>query len=97
MKLKDYIIVVLILMLAFVLNHQSNISAAGTSFANVTVFDGPGGAVRFFDSSTGTLYTYDQDLQKIVRVGQIDELGKPGKEIVKPETIDLQYMKPRQE
>ena len=98
MKLQDYVIVVLILMLAFSMIHQSNISAENHSFASVIPFDGPQGAVRFFDTTTGIMYTYDQALQKVIRIVQIEDLGDPAKEIVTPsDEVDLKYSTPRHE
>jgi len=97
MKLKDYIIVVLVLILALVLSHERNSSAAG-SFANVIPMDGTQGGFRFFDTASGKIYSYDASLQKVLRVVQLEELGAPGKEIVKPDSeADLKYTNPREE
>jgi len=91
MKLKDYVIVVLLAILTIVLSHQTNIAAEG-SFGHVIPIDGPGGSIRFFDSSTGILYSYDKDLQAVSRIVQIEELGEPGKEMFKAKpAADLRY------
>src|SRR5262245_12457276 len=96
MKLKDYVIVGLMCAITIILSHQANISAKG-SFDDVIPIDGPAGAIRLFDRSTGTIYSYDSTMQEVSRVVVLSELGKPAEVLVKPAEADYKYKDTRQE
>ena len=49
----------------------------GGHFDGVIPFSTSGGFLGFFDQKSGTVYLYDQNYTKCVRVSKIDQLGKP--------------------
>ena len=83
----------LIVMVAFYVN---NGTAQNRNFAHIEVIDGHFGTVRFFDKLTGRIYTYDNTMQKVLRIVQLNELGMPA-EIIEDEKSDgeSRYSNPR--
>ncbi len=55
-------------------------SSGKQSLDNLTVFM-RGNLTKIFDSKTGRFYTYDDSKGKIVRIWQLEELGKDLKRI----------------
>ncbi|HLF17846.1 MAG TPA: hypothetical protein VI749_03015 [Candidatus Omnitrophota bacterium] len=99
MALKKYSIIFLgsmVVLLMFVVQFK-NSSAQNSSFAQVIPMDGGQGAIRFFDTATGKLYTYDRTLQDLISVVQIEELGKPAKVIfTATPDAELKYTDPQE-
>jgi len=81
-----YILIIgLITVSAILLNYQ--LSASSTqekSFAHIIPVDGGQYSIQFFDTKTGKMYTYDRTLQQIIRIVQLEELGKPATIILEP-------------
>ena len=87
-----------IAVLAMLLVYFKNSLAQDNSFAQIIPLDGGQGAIRFFDTATGKLYTYDRTLQEVIRIVQIEELGKPAKVIYEPARKgESTYINPRKE
>ena len=51
------------------------------SYNNVDVFITPLGYVAFFDKNTGNIYFYDSNMEKIIKIKKIVQLGLPLSEI----------------
>lgn len=54
-----------------------NSASSSKSFPGVIPFSTAGGTIGFFDQNNGKVYLYDGNMQNIVSVAQLDELGKP--------------------
>jgi len=81
----------------FALNaHRGIAQEKPKDFSHVIAIDAGQGTIRFFDTITGRLYTYDRTLQQVIRIVELQELGEPAKIIQAAQSGDNRYSNPRE-
>jgi len=53
----------------------------GPDWSRLEVVAYPSGVTGFFDPATGKLYVYDDNIEQCILVRQLEELGKPMKDV----------------
>lgn len=97
-KLLVIIFTALALSAVLVFFQHTHSQAQNSSFASFIPVNGGQGSIRFFDTASGKLYTYDRSLQKVIRIVQIEEMGEPATQIYSHELDgESRYTNPREQ